>query len=55
MISKVKKRTGWDRIDELVINGNYYPGRNCIARHEGKEYKFYVNFGDEVEIQTFLD
>jgi hypothetical protein len=55
MISEVKKRTGWNRIDELVINGNYYRGRNCIARHEGKEYKFYVKFGDEGEIQTFLD
>ncbi|MCY0858823.1 MAG: TA0938 family protein [Sulfolobaceae archaeon] len=53
MINEVKKRAGWERVDEIEINGNYYAGRTCVAKHEGKEFKFYIRFGDEGEITTF--
>ncbi|BFH73013.1 TA0938 family protein [Sulfurisphaera javensis] len=55
MINEVKKRTCWERIDELTINGNYYTGRTCIAKHNEKEYKFYVKFNEEGEIGTFKE
>ncbi len=55
MIKEVKKRNNWDRIDELEINGNYYTGRTCTAKRQGKEYKFYVKFDDEGGIGTFKE
>ncbi|MBP1357270.1 MAG: TA0938 family protein [Sulfolobus sp.] len=55
MINEIRKRTGWSKIDELVINGNYYTGRTCIAKNEGKEYKFYIKFNDKAGIETFRE
>ncbi|AWR95737.1 TA0938 family protein [Acidianus brierleyi] len=55
MIEEIKRRTGWKKIDELSIEGNYYKGRNCVAKTEGREYKFYVKFGDDAEIETFKE
>ncbi|MEM0165662.1 MAG: TA0938 family protein [Saccharolobus sp.] len=55
MINEVKKRNNWDKVDEIEINGNYYAGRTCIAKHEGKSYKFYVKFNDEAGIETFKE
>lgn len=55
MVNEVKKRTGWDKIDELKINGNYYTGRTCVATRRGEEYRFYVKFGEEGEIELFKE
>ncbi|QKR00652.1 TA0938 family protein [Metallosphaera tengchongensis] len=54
-VNEVKKRTGWDHLDQLELKGNYYTGRTCVARREGKEYKFYVKFNDEADIETFRE
>lgn len=55
MINEVKKRTGWEKIEELRIKGNYYTGRTCSALKENKEYKFYVKFGDNGDIEVFKE
>ncbi|MCG3109318.1 hypothetical protein L3N51_01608 [Metallosphaera sp. J1] len=53
MLNKVKQTTGWDRVDELVIDGDYYRGRNCEARHGERSLSFYVKFGEDAEVTTF--
>ncbi|BAB67721.1 TA0938 family protein [Sulfurisphaera tokodaii] len=55
MINEVKKRTGWSKIDELIINGNYYTGRTCVAKLGEKEYKFYVKFNEEGDVGIFKE
>ncbi|AAY81528.1 TA0938 family protein [Sulfolobus acidocaldarius] len=55
MLREVKKRTGWDRIDELVINGNYSSGRTCVSKRGGREYKFYVRFNEDAGVETFRE
>ncbi|ACR43194.1 TA0938 family protein [Saccharolobus islandicus] len=55
MVNEVKKRTNWSRIDELIINGNYYTGRTCSAKNGNREYKFYVKFNDDAGIETFKE
>ena len=55
MVTEVKNRMRWNKIDELIIEGNYHKGRNCIAKSEGREYKFYIKFGDNAEIETFKE
>lgn len=55
IINEVKRRTGWSRVDEIEIRGNYYTGRTCTARHNGREYRFYVQFNDEAEIVNFKE
>lgn len=55
IIDEVKRRTGWGRVDEIQLNGNYYTGRTCVAKYQGREYKFYVKFNDEAEIETFRE
>ena len=53
MLNEVKNRTGWKKIDEIIINGNFYKGRTCIAKSGGNEFKFYVRFNDNAEVETF--
>jgi len=55
MVQEVKRRKGWERVEELEIRGNYYTGRTCVARSRGRETKFYVRFGDDGEVETFRD
>ncbi|ABP95156.1 hypothetical protein HA72_0988 [Metallosphaera sedula] len=54
MLNRVKEITGWGKVDELIINGDYYRGRNCEAKSEGKSLSFYVKFGEDAEITTFI-
>ncbi|AWR98573.1 TA0938 family protein [Metallosphaera hakonensis] len=53
MIDKVKEITGWKKVDELVIEGDYYRGRNCEAKSGGKSLRYYVKFGEDAEVSTF--
>ena len=53
MVQEVKSRTGWGRVEELEIRGNYYTGRMCVARSGDREVKFYVRFGEEGEVESF--
>jgi len=55
MVGEVKRRNNWNRIDELVINGNYYIGRTCTAKYQEKEYRFYVKFNENGGIETFKE
>ena len=55
MVNEIKRRTGWGKIDELIINGNYYTGRTCVAKNGDKEFKFYVKFNEEAGIETFKE
>jgi hypothetical protein len=53
MVKEVKKRTGWNKIDELIIEGNYYKGRTCRAKSDNNEFKFYVKFNESANIDIF--
>ncbi len=55
MLKELKNRTGWKKIDEISIDGNYYKGRTCVAKNGEKEYKFYVKFNDNAEVETFKE
>ncbi len=47
MVKEVKKRTGWEIIDEVKLEGNYSKGRECTAYNNGKEYHYYFRtYGD---------
>ncbi|MGC8645478.1 MAG: TA0938 family protein [Thermoplasmata archaeon] len=46
MLTEVKKETGWNRIDEVSIDGDYYSGRNCIASSKGEYIKYFFRHED---------
>ena len=53
MIDEVKKRTGWEAIDKIRIEGDYR-GRDVTAlRGDGSSYRFLVRFDSKGEIQKF--
>jgi hypothetical protein len=57
MIQEVKKRTGWTKIDELDIEGDY-TGRRCDAtgvdgNDRRSNFRFFVTFNSKGEIQRF--
>lgn len=55
MLQELINRTGWKKVNEISIEGNYYTGRKCIAKENDKEYKFYVRFGENAEVTTFKE
>lgn len=54
MISEVEKRTGWKKVDEFKMTGNYR-GRECTALHEGKRYNFWIRFDSKGGIDAFSE
>lgn len=54
LVKAVKDRTGWNVIDEIQMEGNYR-GRLCDARHQGDSYRFFVRFGDDGGVLSFVD
>ncbi|MEM0127822.1 MAG: TA0938 family protein [Thermoplasmatales archaeon] len=52
MVIEVKKKTGWKKIDELKIEGNYYAGRNCVAS-SGENYVRYFFRHEDGKITEF--
>jgi len=52
MVNEVKKVTGWDRIDEIKIEGNYSAGRDCFAS-SGNEYVNYFFRHEDGRITEF--
>lgn len=47
MVEKVKKATGWKSIDYVELVGNYSSGRECVAKSDDKEFKYYFRtYGD---------
>ncbi len=54
MLDEVRRRTGWERMDEIKIEGDQR-GRNCVAVSGGKTFGFFIRFNSEGEILTFSE
>ena len=54
ILTEAKKRSGWDSIDSLDMQGDYR-GRVCRARHGGATHRFMVSFFDDGRLRTFLE
>ncbi|EHP69821.1 hypothetical protein MetMK1DRAFT_00003230 [Metallosphaera yellowstonensis MK1] len=54
VIQEVLRRTGWDRLDSLELEGNYR-GRKGVARNGDKSYVFSFRLGSEAEITEFRE
>ncbi len=54
MIAEVKRRTGWEGLDEINIEGDQR-GRNCIAISGSKRYPFFIRFNSDGQIQKFSE
>ena len=52
MTDEVKRRTGWNVIDEIKVTGDY-TGRKCVALAGGDSYDFFIRFGTKGEIESF--
>ncbi len=48
MIKEVKKETGWNKIDEIHIEGNFSKGRTCWASSNGERIEFFFKHEDGV-------
>lgn len=46
MLKRVKKETGWDKIDYLEISGNYSAGRTCYATNGDERFDFFFRHED---------
>jgi hypothetical protein len=55
MLSEAKTRTGWDKVEEVDIKGNFQTGRTVTITNKGNKYRFYVKFDDDGNIQTFKE
>lgn len=55
MIQEVKKRTGWGKVEEVNIRGNWYSGRHVIAKSGNQEFRFYITFDEDGNIRTFKE
>ena len=54
MVREVKRRTGWDAVDEVRIVGDHR-GRECTAIRGSDTFSFKVKFDSETgETETFL-
>ena len=54
MINEVRKRTGWKKIDEIKMAGDYR-GRECTALYGGKRYGFNIRFDSKGGIDMFSE
>ncbi|GGP20840.1 hypothetical protein GCM10007981_10540 [Thermocladium modestius] len=54
-VEEIKRRTGWDYIDEIQLVGNYHAGRTVTAISGGRSARFYVKFNEDAEIETFRE
>lgn len=53
MVKQVKEETGWKKIDEIELHGNYSNGRNCTARHGKKQFNYYFRTYSNGEMMEF--
>ncbi len=53
MVSKVKENTGWPTIDYIELVGNYSKGRECTAKHDAEEFKYYFRTYSNGDFITF--
>lgn len=54
MLAELRRRTGWNEIDEIRIAGDHR-GRICAAISGDRQYEFFIKFGGGGTIQTFMD
>ncbi len=54
MLDEVRRRTGWEKIDEIKVEGDQR-GRTCVAASGGKTFGFFIRFNSEGEILTFSE
>jgi YHS domain-containing protein len=55
LVDEVKRRTGWQTIEEVKIKGDY-GGRECEAvSPDGKRYGFFIMFNSDGGIQKFAE
>ncbi|MEE9592576.1 MAG: TA0938 family protein [Thermoplasmata archaeon] len=53
VVQEVKRRTGWEALDEIKIDGDYR-GRTCAAIRGAESYRFRLRFDPETgELLTF--
>jgi len=50
--NEVKKRTGWAKIDQLKMDGNYR-GRVCTAFRGSTPYRFIISFSENGDVRNF--
>ena len=48
MVKRVKKETGWDKIDSISIEGNYSRGRDCVATNGKEKVEFFFRHEDGI-------
>ncbi len=46
MVKRVKKETGWNKIDSVSIEGNYSRGRNCTATNGDRQVEYFFRHED---------
>ncbi len=54
MVAEVKKKTGWETIDEIKMEGNYR-GRVCSAYSGSSSFTFFISFGEDGGVRSFLE
>jgi Ta0938 len=54
LVSSIKRKTGWQKIDEIKIEGDY-SGRRCTATSADRSAIFLVRFGANGEIRSFRE
>jgi hypothetical protein len=52
LVERVKSSTGWERIDELQIEGDRR-GRTCLALRSGEPFRFFIAFDPEGSVWRF--
>ncbi|HKZ41210.1 MAG TPA: TA0938 family protein, partial [Candidatus Hodarchaeales archaeon] len=54
MINEVKRRTGWETIDEIKMTGDQRE-RRCTAISGGHSYRFSIGFNSQGAIRIFQE
>jgi hypothetical protein len=54
LINEVKKRTGWEKVSSVRMDGDYR-GRVCTAERSDDSYRFFVKFDGEGDIQNYVE
>jgi hypothetical protein len=54
ILNETKKRTGWDSVDRLEMQGDYR-GRVCRVTRGSASYRFMISFFDDGRVRTFFE
>ena len=53
IMNEVKKRTGWAKVDEIKMEGNYR-GRVCTAFNDSVPFRFMISFSEKGDVRNFV-